>query len=86
VEAVTGDSEEPSTLRRWLGGVDAVVDLRVCVPVGARALFARSWRECARLREPVADLSDWRGRVSQHGAAADGEGPWRPVSTGKELT
>lgn len=54
VEAVTGDSEEPSTLRRWLSGVDAVVDLRVCVPVGGRALFARSWREYARLRGPVA--------------------------------
>jgi nucleoside-diphosphate-sugar epimerase len=48
--AVAGDAEDRSTLLAWLDGRDAVVDLRVSIPSGARALAPWAWREYTRLR------------------------------------
>lgn len=48
--AVAGDAEDTDTLLGWLAGMDAVVDLRVAIPSGGRAMLPFAWREYARLR------------------------------------
>ncbi len=45
-----GDSDDPRTLREWLRGADAAVDLRVAVPAASRAMSPWAWREYERLR------------------------------------
>jgi len=51
---VTGDADDPATLRRWLDGVDAAVDLRVRIPTPGRAVLPGGWREYVRLRDAAA--------------------------------
>lgn len=48
--AALGDAEDRGTLVAWMDGVDAVVDLRVAIPSGGRAMLPWAWREYARLR------------------------------------
>lgn len=49
---VRGNAEDDRTLRKWAEGKDAVVDLRVRIPGGARAALPWAWREYRRLRGP----------------------------------
>ena len=52
--AISGDPQDDLTLRQWCEGKDAVVDLRVRIPGGARAALPWAWREYRRLRGPEA--------------------------------
>lgn len=45
-----GDSDDVATLRSWLTGADAAIDLRVSVPSPSRAMNPRAWHEYTRLR------------------------------------
>jgi 2-alkyl-3-oxoalkanoate reductase len=54
--ALHGDQHDPGQLRRWLDGVDAVVDLRVRIPGAARAVLPGAWREYVRLRDTAAGM------------------------------
>ncbi|WP_324651370.1 NAD(P)-dependent oxidoreductase [Georgenia sp. H159] len=49
-----GDADDPGTLRSWLTGADAAIDLRVSVPAATRAMAPWAWREYTRLRARAA--------------------------------
>lgn len=49
--AVRGDADDPPTLRSWVDGADAVVDLRVSVPPTEKAMLPWAWLEYVRLRD-----------------------------------
>jgi nucleoside-diphosphate-sugar epimerase len=53
-EPVTGDPEDADTMRGWLRGTDAVVDLRVRIPAPSRAVLPGAWREYVHLRDTAA--------------------------------
>ena len=48
---IEGDAFDPTRLRGWLTGCDAVIDLRVSIPGAATAALPWSWRDYARLRD-----------------------------------
>jgi nucleoside-diphosphate-sugar epimerase len=53
-EPVAGDAEDIGTLRRWLHGKHAVIDLRVRIPTVNRAMLPWAWREYVHLRDTAA--------------------------------
>ena len=48
--AVQASLLDPDALARAVAGQDAVVNLATCIPVGAAAIKARSWREDDQIR------------------------------------
>lgn len=59
--AVWGDPQDEQTLRQWCEGKDAVVDLAVRIPGGARGALPWAWREYRRLRGSGGRSSRLRG-------------------------
>ncbi len=52
--ALDGDQHDSAQLRRWLDGVDAVIDLRVRIPSPTRAVLPGAWRDYVLLRDTAA--------------------------------